>query len=169
MAMDDQIQQAIQIGERNKRIIELAQNWCAHLEVRQSGGVGLVEIETGLPIGMRSFKCPYASAAGMAGIDLEYIALDFYDRNCINCKERRPVRLPNLATTIVADRDTARQRASDAAARIAEQEKQALAARAARRKQLSRGCRPPRADIFDILDHYCPNYPGMEHLNRLTL
>jgi len=41
--MDDSIQKAIRIGERNKEIIELAQNWCGHLEVRQSGGVGLVE------------------------------------------------------------------------------------------------------------------------------
>jgi hypothetical protein len=94
--MDDSIQKAIRIGKRNKEIIELAQNWCGHLEVRQSGCVGLVEIETGLPIGMRSFQCPYASAAGLAGMNLEVVALDFYDRNCVGCKDRLPVRFPNL-------------------------------------------------------------------------
>jgi hypothetical protein len=28
---------------------------------------------------------------------LESIALDFYDRNCIGCTKRVPVRLPNLS------------------------------------------------------------------------
>ncbi len=98
MTTDDSIQKAIRIGERNKEIIELAHNWCAHLEVRQAGGIGLVEIQTGLPIGMRSFKCPHANAAGMAAMMLEVVALDFYDRNCVDCKQRQPVRLPNFTT-----------------------------------------------------------------------
>src|SRR5208283_1891066 len=88
------------IGERNKEVIALARNWCAHLEVRQSGGIGLVEIQTGLPIGMRSFKCPYAGAAGLAGMDLQTVALDFYDRNCADCKQRQPDRLPNVPACV---------------------------------------------------------------------
>src|SRR5580704_696591 len=151
MTMDDSIQKAIRIGERNKEIIELAQNWCGHLDVRQSGGVGLVEIETGLPIGMRSFQCPYASAAGLAGMNLEVVALDFYDRNCVGCKERLPVRLPNLSA-LVGERDTAQKRDSEARASRAERQAGELAARAARRENLARGCDPARAGILSLID-----------------
>jgi hypothetical protein len=153
VAIDDSIQKAVQIGERNKQIIELARNWCAHLEVQQSGGVGLVEMSTGLPIGMRSFKCDYARAAGFAGMDLEYIALDFYDRNCADCSQRKPVRFPNLSE-VVGARDAARQQASDAQAHAAEEEAKALAARATRRSELAIGGGPARTGIFDALDEF---------------
>jgi hypothetical protein len=150
MTMDDSIEKALQIGERNKEIIELAQNWCAHLEVRQAGGVGLVELQTGLPIGMRSFKCPYARAAGVAGMDLEVVSLDFYDRNCVDCKDRLPVRLPNLSS-LVGEHDAAQKRESEARASFAEQQTSALAARAARRDGLARGCDPAGAGIFSLV------------------
>jgi hypothetical protein len=151
MTMDDTIEKAIRIGKRNKEIIELARNWCAHLEVRQAGGVGVVEIQTGLPIGMRSFKCPYASAEGLAGMNLAVVALDFYDRNCIGCKDRLPVTLPNLSS-LVAERDEAQKRESEARASCAEQQARALAARAARRGDLARGCDPARAGVFSLVD-----------------
>jgi hypothetical protein len=151
MTMDDSIQRALRIGERNKEIIELAHNWCAHLEVRQVGGVGVVEIQTGLPIGMRSFKCPYASAAGLAGMDLEVVALDFYDRNCADCRQRQAVRLPNLSS-LVGKRDEAKQRQSEDQAAFAEQQARALTARVTRREILGRGCDPARAGIFSLVD-----------------
>jgi hypothetical protein len=132
MNFDSEFERAINIGQANKRIIELARNWCAHLTVERCGGTGLVEVQTGLPIGMRQFKCPHANAAGMAGMDLEHIALDFYDRNCEGCRKRLPVNLPNLSE-IVADRDKALQRAKEAEALEAEAEKHALDARATRR------------------------------------
>ncbi len=96
MNTDRGIQRAISIGEANKRVTELAQNWCAHLRVELRGGVGIVEQMTGLPIGMRAITCEYARARGIAGMDLEHVAIDFYERNCIGCQDRRPVRLPNL-------------------------------------------------------------------------
>ena len=102
--MDDQINRAIRIGEDNAVIIQLYQNFCANLQVERFGGTGIVEIETGLPIGSRSFKCQHASAGGMAGMDLRVIALDFYDRNCKGCEKRIAVRMPNLSD-VVAERD----------------------------------------------------------------
>jgi hypothetical protein len=50
---DRRIQEAIEIGQANKRTVELVQNWCAHVRIERFGGVGLVEQQTGLPIGMR--------------------------------------------------------------------------------------------------------------------
>jgi hypothetical protein len=166
MAKEDPVQKAIEIGERNKEVIELARNWCAHLEVRQSGGIGIVEIQTGLPIGMRSLKCPYAKAAGLAGMDLQTVALDFHDRNCIDCKQRQPVRLPNLSS-LVAERDEAQRRASEHRASYAQKEAQALAARAARRAELSTGCDLARADVFAVLDSLDRN-PD-DHNRRLVI
>jgi hypothetical protein len=153
MTIDDQIQRAIQIGERNKRIITLANNWCSHIEIERRGGTGLVEIQTGLPIGMRSFKCKHASAAGMAGMDLETVALDFYDRNCSNCKQRVPVRLPNLSE-LVAERDVALQRTSAARTLATEAASQALASRETRRDEISKGCNPSQAGVLESLDAF---------------
>lgn len=73
MDTDREMQRAIAIGEANKRVLELAQNWCAHLRVELRGGVGLVEQMTGLPIGMRAIVCSHARAAGFAAMDLEML------------------------------------------------------------------------------------------------
>ena len=113
MSGDEQVRRAIEIGEKNKRTIELIKNWCAYIVVKQSGGVGIVEIETGLPIGTRSLECPHARAAGWAGMDMAHIAVDFYDRNCVDCQFRKPVTLPNLSV-LVAERDAYRARQEQA-------------------------------------------------------
>lgn len=153
MIGDAEIRKAVQIGERNKHVLNLAKNWCAHIEVERWGGTGLVEIETGLPIGARHFKCKHASAAGIAGMDLEVVALDFYDRNCSGCKQRIPVRIPNISE-LVAERDAAKQRATAAQALAAESTSKALASRQTRRNELSKGCDPARAGIFECLDSF---------------
>jgi hypothetical protein len=104
---DRKIQEAIEIGQANKKTVELVQNWCAHVEIERVGGMGLVEAQTGLPIGMRGLNCPHAKDRGMSAMDLEAVALDFYDRNCAGCKNRQPVRLPNFSE-IVGRRDERR-------------------------------------------------------------
>jgi hypothetical protein len=150
---DAEFRRAISIGEANKQIIELAKNWCAHLSVEKYGGTGLVEVETGLPIGMRRFKCPYASAAGMAGMDLAHIVLDFYDRNCAACKERVPVRLPNLSQ-LVAERDRSREMETDAKAREEARKAQEIESRALRRSDLSKAATPAMASVLDVIDRF---------------
>ncbi|HTQ59632.1 MAG TPA: hypothetical protein VMI32_05390, partial [Candidatus Solibacter sp.] len=161
MDIEAEIEQAVRIGERNKEVIELVQNWCAHAEVVQNGGIGLVEIQTGLPIGMRFFKCKYARAQGMAGMMLDEIAVDFYDRNCGDCKDRSPVRLPNLSE-LVAKRDAARARQAEAQTKHAEAETKAFGERANRRSKLSEGSAPARADIFAAIDSF-DRQPSEEH------
>lgn len=150
---DDHIRDAVKIGESNQRVVELARNWCSHLEVVKSGGTGLIELETGLPIGMRHFKCPHATAAGLAGMHLKDIVLDFYDRNCDGCKQRIPVRLPNLIQ-LVAERDQHIQRSNDAQSRAALEEQSAIELRAERRKVLSAGCGPAISAVFGAIDKF---------------
>lgn len=153
MAMDDEVQKAIRIGQSNKDVIDLAHNWCAHIEVERWGGSGLVELETGLPIGRRFFKCKFARASGIAGMILKDVAVDFYDRNCVGCKERVPIRLPNLSQ-LVAERDEVRDRERNAQSKAAEKSAGELEARAARRRELSKGSNPSRADIFAALEAF---------------
>ena len=92
----DHIQQAIELGRRNKEALELIENWCANLRVVNWGGVGLIEAQMGLPIGHKRIECPHATQAGIASSHLEHLAVDFYDRHCRSCQHRVPVRMPNL-------------------------------------------------------------------------
>ena len=97
MSSDRDIQKAIEAGEKNRRTTELIHNWCRHAKVEKFGGTGLIEMQTGLPIGLHAMVCPHAPASGMATWDLADAALDFHDRNCVECMQRVPVRLPNLS------------------------------------------------------------------------
>lgn len=107
MSLDDHIRQTIEIGERNAEVMVLIQNWCAHARTEIVGGVGFIEQQTGLPIGMRRLTCDHQRAPGQASMNLGANALDFYDRNCVNCTMRQAVRLPNISE-LVADRERSR-------------------------------------------------------------
>jgi len=149
--MDDQINRAIRIGKDNAVIIQLYQNFCASLQVERFGGTGMVEIETGLPIGSRSLKCQHASAGGMAGMDLRVIALDFYDRNCKGCEKRIAVRMPNLSD-VVAERDEEiheqqRHAKQQQEARQAEYRKRSEA-----RQRAKLDCDEPTAGLIDAIN-----------------
>ena len=161
---EDEIQRAVDIGVANKRVIELVQNWCAHATCEKYGGTGLVEIQTGLPIGMRRFYCPHASAAGMAGMQLDFVALDFYDRNCSGCQKRHPVRLPNISE-LLAERDRARRQATEADTRAADDRAIALKERTARREALSQGLDPATSGILGLIEQLDLE-PG-EHNSRM--
>ena len=63
MSIDKSFERAIEIGEKNKRTVELVRNWCVHVSIRKLGGGGLIEQQTRLPIGPRSLECPHAPAA----------------------------------------------------------------------------------------------------------
>jgi hypothetical protein len=151
MGLDHKIQEAITAGERNKEAMELIRNWCSHARVEKFGGIGIVEAQTGLPIGHHSMACDFASAPGMAMSDLAEAALDFHDRNCIGCPHRVPVGLPNLAK-LVGERDDARAR--HAAEQLARQQAQASehALRRQRRAHLRARLPALAASIIDLVD-----------------
>ncbi|UZE49288.1 hypothetical protein [Rhodopseudomonas sp. P2A-2r] len=114
----DRIKEAMESGENNLRTMKLIHNWCAHAKIVKHGGVGLVEQQTGLPIGHHLIECPHAPAGGMAAFDLADTAIDFYDRNCHDCMFRKPLGMPNI-TILIAERDKQKR------ARDQEQEKAA--------------------------------------------
>lgn len=129
------IAEAIKAGEKNRDTIVLVRNWCAHAQVEKFGGTGLIEMETGLPIGHHGLRCDYAPAGGSFSWDLRESVIDFYDRNCASCPHRKPVRLPNI-TEIVAQRDRARAARVKADAIANQQVADALAIRTAKRAAL---------------------------------
>src|SRR5947208_2613436 len=91
---------AIGLGRANQQIIELSRRHCLNMSFVESGGRGAAEASTGLPINMRQIRCPVALGDGMA-MNLEWIATDFYSKNCIGCRHRRPTgEVPNLATLV---------------------------------------------------------------------
>jgi len=53
----DRIQDAVEAGKRNLEAMKLIRNWCAHVTVRKHGGTGLIEMQTGLPIGHHFLEC----------------------------------------------------------------------------------------------------------------
>lgn len=151
MSRDRDIQNAIEAGEKNRRTTELIHNWCRYAKVKKCGGTGLIEAQTGLPIGHHAMACDHAPASGMATWDLADAALDFHDRNCVECKHRVPVRLPNLNELLGArDKELAAQkqtRALQEAQRIA-----ALARRQEIRRALKETLPTPSHTIIEQLD-----------------
>jgi hypothetical protein len=133
--MRDRIEDAVAVGERNRKTLELLHNWCGHVQPRRHGGVGMVERMTGLPIGHFFLECPYAPAGGMATFELSETALDFHDRNCVDCKHRKPMGFPNLSV-LLAERDqrVAQQRLEQE--RAQRENESRLAARDAARQKI---------------------------------
>jgi hypothetical protein len=55
--IDPAIAQAIAMGQRNAKVIELFERLFRNVRVETFGWGGLAEQETGLPIVMRAFRC----------------------------------------------------------------------------------------------------------------
>lgn len=149
--MDLDFEKAIRAGERNLEAKRLIDNWCRHARVEKFGGVGLIEAQTGLPIGHHAMVCDFAPAGGMSTWLLEESALQFHDLNCVGCVHRVAVALPNL-TQLVARRDADRKLEEERIRRDQAAKNEALVARAAVRSEL-RASLPLLAKAFmDDLD-----------------
>lgn len=151
MDTEDHIQRAIDFGRRNKEALELIQNWCTNLRLVDYGGVGLVEAQTGLPIGTKRIECPHATQAGIASAHLEHLAVDFYDRHCQSCQHRVPVRMPNLLVLVERrDREVAAARERERA--IEDQKNRELAERKSARDLLRGNLSAPGQGVLDLID-----------------
>ena len=149
--MDRQWAEAVEVGKKNQRTMMLAHNWCAHARVENRGGVGLIQRQTGLPIGHLALVCDYATSGTMASWDLVDAVLDFYDSNCVGCSHRRPVRLPNISE-LVAARDAAVRAQEARVAAQASEQADALRKRRAARNALRAKLSPPSQSLVDHLD-----------------
>ncbi|HUO11780.1 MAG TPA: hypothetical protein VMU37_03400, partial [Caulobacteraceae bacterium] len=151
MSGDRSIQRAVEDGKRNADGFGLVKNWCAHVRIERMGGGGMIEAATGLPIGHHGLACDHAPAGGMMCWSTRDAALDFYDRNCHDCKLRKPVGIPNIGTWVAErDAEVARRNALEAAA--AREAEERLAARQAERLALRAGLSPAAADVVDQIE-----------------
>ena len=151
--MDREFKKAIEAGERTRATMELVRNWCSHARIEKFGGTGMIEEMTGLPIGNHGLKCDHTTAEGMYTWDLRESALDFYDRNCVDCKKRKPVGVPNLSS-LVKERDDLRavdaRKASAAEANRVEER----AIRQLARSHLRQGIGALSNTIIDHIDEF---------------
>ena len=152
MVGDRDYLRTVEVGQRNQEVKVLIQNWCGHARIEKFGGTGMIEAATGFPIGHHSMACDHAPAGGSATWHLEDAALEFYDRNCVSCKVRQPLRLPNLVELV-------RRRDQQAAARVADQQREAKKlrdqahARQEARAALQANATVPVSSLIDDLQH----------------
>jgi hypothetical protein len=100
-------QDAVETGQANQQVVELGRRHCLNMRFVSTGGIGMVEQQTGLPIGMRQVRCPVA--IGPSSSNLQWVATDFYRAHCVGCTQRRPTGdVPNLASLVeTADAESA--------------------------------------------------------------
>ncbi|GIF64140.1 hypothetical protein Ais01nite_21750 [Asanoa ishikariensis] len=146
----------LELGHENARVMELATNHCRHMRFVESGGRGMLEDVTGLPLNMRRVECPVA-IGNTSGMRLDHLTFDFYAEHCGGCEMRSPTgRLPNLETEAHARRE----RAAVAEAEEAEALRLRVVARAERserRRSLRAMEDPVSSGILDDLDVLDPD------------
>jgi len=96
--IENSVERAVQLGRDNQKLIELVEAHCANARVVREGWGGMVEEQTGLPIGMRSIRCDHAAAPSGFASNLAFLVEDFYRANCVGCPHRKIRGIPNLAT-----------------------------------------------------------------------
>ena len=80
----------------------LAANHCRRMRFVESGGRGMLEELSGLPLNARRVECPVA-IGNVSGMRLDYVTFGFYAEHCVGCDLRDPTgRLPNLGTEALA-------------------------------------------------------------------
>ena len=110
---EDRYTAAIEAGQRNLRATTLLSNWCFHAEFVRSHGRGMIEAETGLPIGHMGVDCKFSKKNSMYCWLLEDAVYDFYQNNCKDCEERVPVDIPNIMSFVGPREKTAEKRRSE--------------------------------------------------------
>ena len=150
---DDEIAQAIQIGEENLEVLRLADAFCQNISyTRGPFGVGLIEEQSGLPISGGSLRCDFASAPSIFGMRLKETAVGFYEKNCIGCGDRAATKSPEHLGTWADARIAKRERLRANAAQERIEALEASRSRAANRRFLLGQTDPATQSILDLLD-----------------
>ena len=159
--IENTIDRAVQLGRDNHQLISLIEAHCANARVVLEGGTGMVEAQTGLPIGMRSIRCDHAATPSGVAHNLAFLVEDFYRGNCIGCPHRRIRGIPNLATWY-EEREAERARHAEMERRAAEERQQALESRQAVRRLLRLTENDAGRELLDLLDRLDGHEPSEE-------
>jgi hypothetical protein len=148
------------LGHDNARIMELAANHCRHMRFVESGGRGMLEEVSGLPLNSRRVECPVA-IGNISGMWLDHVTFGFYAEHCVGCDMRGPTgRLPNLESEALARQQQAEVEEAERAEELRVRGV-ARAARVERRRSLRATADPATAGILDDLDVLDPD-PAVE-------
>lgn len=137
----------VALGRRNQQVVELARCHCVNLKFPEfdGGGRGMVEAATGLPTNMRRAHCAFGRPSGIASMQLEDLAVEFYEENCIGCSHRRPTgELPNLAS-LVEERNAAAAQTKAQAQQESVRQRNRWLDRVEQRRALAAGADPATA------------------------
>ena len=148
---EDSYKDAVEAGQRNLRTTKLLSNWCFHAEVARSPGRGMIEAETGLPIGHMGVQCKFSKKNSMHCWLLEDAAYDFYQNNCKGCKERFPVGIPNIMD-FVGPREKATEKRKSAREEEERNRKQKQTNRLQERAELRYELSLEETFVLDLLD-----------------
>jgi hypothetical protein len=104
----DQIESAMEIGRENRRAQSLVANHCLHARVTIS--LSPLGASCGLPIGPAEIQCEHAPFFGLSTINLTDLAVEFYEKNCVECPHRAPNgRVPTIASVVEERRRAAQE------------------------------------------------------------
>lgn len=146
----------LDLGRENARIMELAAQHCRHMRFVESGGRGLLEEMSGLPLNLRRVECP-VGIGNTSGMRLDHVALEFYAGHCVGCEMRDPTgRLPNLETEALARHRQGQVEEAERAEALRVRDV-ARAERIERRRSLRATADPATAGILDDVDVLDPN------------
>ena len=157
--IENTIDRAVQLGRDNQKLIGLIEAHCANARVVREGGTGMVEAQTGLPIGMRSIRCDHAATPSGVGHNLAFLVEDFYRGNCVGCPHRRIQEIPNLATWC-EERAAERARHAETERRAAEECQRSLESRQAVRRLLRLTENDAGRELLDLLDRLDGHEPS---------
>ncbi len=169
---EDSYKNAVEAGQRNQRATKLLSNWCFHAELVRSPGRGMIEAETGLPIGHMGVQCKFSKKNSMLCWLLEESVYDFYQNNCKACAERAPVKIPNIMDFVGP-----REEAAETRKRAREEEekvrKQKQIDRQQERAKLRHELSLEENFVFDLLDeldqeNIASDDPRLEQLANLA-
>ncbi len=148
---EDSYKKAIEAGQRNLRATKLLSKWCSHAEFVRSSGGGMIEAETGLPIGHMGVQCKFSKKISMYCWLLEDAVYDFYQNNCKDCKEWVPVGSPNIME-FVTPRERAAEKRKSAREEDERERKRKQANRQQERAKLRYELSFEETFVFDLLD-----------------
>ncbi len=169
---EDRYKDAIEAGQRNLRATKLLSNWCFHAEFERSPGRGLIEAETGLPIGHMGVQCKFSRKNSMFCWLLEDAAYDFFQKNCKDCEERVPVGIPNILS-FVGPREKAAEKRKEEREIEEKRRKKKQNERQKEREKLRHELSLEESFVLDLLDeldqeNIASDDPRLEQLANLA-
>jgi len=148
---DNQVNEAVEAGQKNLKASSLLKNWCFHAEITRSPGRGMIEANTGLPIGHMGVECEFSKKNTMLTWLLEDAIYDFYVSNCKNCEKRTPVAIPNILDFVKPREEAAKLRKQQQEA-AAEERNQARLDRQNERVKVRQSASLEETFVIDLLD-----------------